>query len=85
MRNALNKAFDLVHRSNMSKLCKTEKEAKETVAWYQTYYKPNTKTPVYDSPTYEQVGKYWIVHNKSTGKRLKSINYTPVSFEGMLT
>lgn len=29
----LDKAFGLVHESNMSKLCKDEAEAKETVAW----------------------------------------------------
>ena len=28
-------AFDLVHRSNMSKLCSTEKEAQETVEFYK--------------------------------------------------
>lgn len=30
----LDKAFDIVHSSNMSKLCKDEEEAQKTVSWY---------------------------------------------------
>ena len=41
----LDKAFDIVHASNMSKVCATEKEAQETVAWYK-----ENKLDVYDSP-----------------------------------
>jgi phosphoribosyl-ATP pyrophosphohydrolase len=68
----LDTIFDLVHKSNMSKLCTTEQEAKDTVEWYK-----NNNTE-YDSPTYRQTDKYFIVYNKSTGKILKSINYKPV-------
>jgi hypothetical protein len=32
----------------------------------------------YDSPYYYKSGNYYLVKNKSTGKALKSINYTPV-------
>ena len=76
----LNKSFDIVHESNMSKSCKTEEEAQQTVKWYK-----NNDTP-YDSPDYRKSddGKYWVVYNKSTGKILKSINYTPANFEKML-
>ena len=72
----LNKAFDIVHASNMSKLCRTESEAKLTVEWYKK------EKNVYDSPEYRKskCGKYWIVFNKSSGKILKSINYTPAKF-----
>ena len=31
----LDKSFDIVHKSNMSKLCVSENEAKETVEWYK--------------------------------------------------
>ena len=31
----LDKAFNIVHKSNMSKLCNTEEEAIETVEWYK--------------------------------------------------
>ena len=73
------KAFDLVHKSNMSKLCKNEKEAIETVEWY-------VKEGRYDSPAYRlsDDGKYYVVYNKNTMKILKSINYTPVNFDSIL-
>jgi predicted HAD superfamily Cof-like phosphohydrolase len=73
------KAFDLVHESNMSKLCKNKKEAIATVEFYK-----NDKR--YDSPTYKisTDEKYFVVYNESTGKILKSINYKPVSFVSLL-
>lgn len=76
----LDKAFNIVHDSNMSKLCKTEEEAKETVEWY----KENDER--YDSPSYRKgvTGDYWVVFNKSSGKILKSVNYTPADFKTML-
>jgi len=72
----LDNAFDIIHKSNMSKLCSTEEEAKETVNWYK---KNETK---YDSPNYRKSedGKKWVVYNKSTKKILKSINYNKVKF-----
>ena len=30
----LDKAFDIVHSSNMTKVCKDEETAKKTVKWY---------------------------------------------------
>jgi len=74
----LDRAFDLVHKSNMSKLCKNEQEAQDTVKWYHEQYIEN-KLP-YDSADYRRSedGKYWVVYNKSTGKILKSINYNVV-------
>lgn len=77
----LNKSFQIVHSSNMSKVCRTEKEAQDTVAWY----KNQTDSP-YDSPEYRlsSDGKYFIVFNQSSGKILKSIHYTPANFESML-
>ena len=79
----LDKAFDIVHRSNMSKLCVSEEEAKETVQWYED----NKETTGYDSPAYRKSedGKYWVVFNKNTGKILKSINYTPANFKTILS
>lgn len=73
------KAFDLVHKSNMSKLCISEEEAKKTVE----SYKNDTR---YDSPEYRlsDDGMYYVVFNKSTSKILKSINYKPVNFDSIL-
>ena len=76
----LNEALDMVHKSNMSKLCDDEKTAKLTVEKYKLDY-INNKSP-YDSPNYkydENTQKY-IVYNENTGKILKSINYKPVNF-----
>jgi predicted HAD superfamily Cof-like phosphohydrolase len=72
------KAFQLVHESNMSKLCVSEEEAKETVEYYKN-------DPRYDSPDYRlsDDGKHYVVFNKSTSKILKSINYNPVSFDSL--
>ena len=77
----LDKAFNLVHESNMSKLCKTEDEAKNTVKWYEEQYKNNALP--YDTPSYRKShnNKYWVVYNKSTGKILKSINYNAVDLK----
>jgi len=76
----LNKSFDIVHKSNMSKLCTNEPEAQETVQWY----KDNDNR--YDTPNYRKSDNdnYWVVYNESTGKILKSINYTPTNFSEML-
>ena len=50
----------------MSKLCKNEDEAKQTVEWYKQQYVLE-KQP-YDSPNYRKSpdGKYWVVYNEST-------------------
>lgn len=74
----LDKAFDIVHRSNMSKVCTTEEDAKETVRRYQD-------DPRYDSPTYEQIGhNCFLVKNQSTGKVLKNYKYKPANFESLM-
>lgn len=74
------KAFDLVHKSNMSKLCNTEQNAIETVLKYKLEI-PNR----YDSPCYRQSedGINWVVYNKSTMKILKSKTYSPVLFDSL--
>lgn len=65
----LDKAFEIVHKSNMSKLCCTEDEAKETIEHYKTL------------PGFENVdvryrasdcGNYFVIYNSQTGKILKS-------------
>lgn len=76
----LDRAFDIVHRSNMSKLCTSEEEAQKTVEWYEA----NEKR--YDSPYYELAldGVHYVVRNRSTGKILKNMNYTPADFGSLL-
>jgi predicted HAD superfamily Cof-like phosphohydrolase len=74
------KIFDLVHSSNMSKLCQNIQEAEATVDKYAKYY-VEYKSP-YDSPYYYQLPNgLYVVKNRSTGKALKSINYTLVKLD----
>lgn len=70
------KAFDLVHENNMSKLCKTEEDAQESVK----YYMANKEKLGYDSPNYRKApdNVHWVVFNESTKKILKSIKWQPV-------
>jgi predicted HAD superfamily Cof-like phosphohydrolase len=76
----LNKSFNLVHQSNMSKLAEDEETAQKTVEWYLE----NEKR--YDSPSYRLSPdrKYWVIFNKNTGKALKSIKYHPVNLSVLL-
>merc|ERR1712178_620049 len=63
----LDKAFELIHRSNMTKLCLTETEAKQTVEWYKQHYTPGGKYP-YAPPSYRLSpdGQYYVPFNEST-------------------
>ena len=79
LRINLDWSFDIVHKSNMSKVCKDKKTADSTVDWYLE----NEKR--YDSPRcYALKDGRYIVRNESTGKALKSIDYTPADFTEML-
>lgn len=71
-------AFNLIHENNMSKLCKTEEEAKLTVH----KYKQGTE---YDSPTYRKApdGIHWVVYNESTCKVLKAASWENVNLSKM--
>lgn len=76
----LDAAFDIVHKSNMTKLCATEDEAKATVEWYKLNLAKR-----YDSPAYRPAndGKHWVVFNESTGKPLKSVNWLEPDFAAL--
>lgn len=77
----MDKDFDIVHSSNMSKFCTTEEEANQTVESYVAKHKAGTSP--YDTPYYEKIPNtnLWVIRNRSTGKVLKNINYTAVSWE----
>lgn len=68
--------FDEVHRSNMSKACKTIEEAEQTVE----FYKKNNDCESY----YRQEGDLYLVYRTADNKVLKSVNYSPADFEGLL-
>lgn len=69
--------FEEVQRSNMSKACNSEEEARETVLHYQKkdgtecYYK-------------EEAGKF-LIYRKSDNKTLKSVKYSPADLEAILS
>lgn len=75
----LDRAFQIVHQSNMSKICRTEQEAKDTIEHYKTL--PDSPNVQYrPSPD----GKYFVVYNEDTGKILKSKYFSLPSFKDML-
>ncbi len=71
------KAFDIVHKSNMSKACISESEAIITKRYYLDNENHRYKTPEYRLSENNK----WIIYNKDTNKILKSINYNPVNFK----
>jgi predicted HAD superfamily Cof-like phosphohydrolase len=71
-----NALFEEVQRSNMSKACVSEDEAKATVE----FYKKKDGTECY----YREEGGKWLVYRKSDNKTIKSINYSPADLQGIL-
>jgi len=69
--------FEEVQRSNMSKACKTEDEAKATIA----FYKQKDGTVCY----YKQAGDLWLVYREGDNKTIKSVNYSPASLAPIVT
>ncbi len=68
--------FEEVQRSNMSKACEDEEEAKQTVA----HYKSEKDTDAY----YEERDGKWLVYRVGDNKTLKSINYSPADLKSIL-
>ena len=68
--------FEEVQRSNMSKACITEEEAMKTVQFYESQ-----DTECY----YTQVDDKFLVYRKEDNKTLKSINYSPVNLEAIIS
>lgn len=68
--------FDEVQRSNMSKACNTEDEAKATVE----FYKNEKDTECYYK---EEDGKFFV-YRTADDKTIKSINYSPADLKSIL-
>jgi predicted HAD superfamily Cof-like phosphohydrolase len=68
--------FEEVQRSNMSKTCASEDEAKATVE----HYRRKDGTECY----YEEVAGKWLVYRKSDNKTIKSVNYSPANLQGII-
>ncbi len=68
--------FDEVHRSNMSKACKTIEEAEGTIA----HYKVKDSTESY----HKEIDGLFLVYRTLDDKTLKSINYSPANLGKIL-
>ena len=68
--------FAEVQRSNMSKACKTTKEAHETMKYYED--KDGTKS------YYSEKDGLYLVYREGDNKTLKSINYSPVDLKSII-
>ena len=69
--------FEEVQRSNMSKACNSEAEAKETMA----YYEKKDGTECY----YKEEGGKYLIYRKSDNKTLKSIKYSPADLDKIVS
>ncbi len=69
--------FEEVQRSNMSKACSTEQEAKATV----DHYMKKDGTVCY----YRKEGGSWLVYRTADNKTIKSIGYSPANLESILS
>lgn len=68
--------FDEVHRSNMSKACKTIQEAHDTIAHYQQNHNVNAY--------HKEIDGLFLVYRAEDHKTLKSINYSPADLTSIL-
>lgn len=68
--------FEEVQRSNMSKACSSEEEARQTVA----HYIKKDGTECY----YKQAGEKWLVYRKTDNKTIKSVGYSPANLKKIL-
>lgn len=68
--------FDEVHRSNMSKACKSVEEANQTIA----HYKAKDDSDSY----FKEEDSLFLVYRTKDDKTLKSINYSPADLESIL-
>src|ERR1700753_1438308 len=68
--------FDEVHRSNMSKACKTVEEADLTI----DHYKNTANTESY----HKAADGLFLVYRTADNKTLKSVNYSPANLADVL-
>ncbi len=71
-----NALFQEVQRSNMSKACRSEQEAAETVA----HQARKDGTECY----YRREGNHWLVYRLSDNKTIKSVKYSPARLREIL-
>jgi hypothetical protein len=72
------KLFDIVHNSNMTKVCENESDAEATVSWYKLN-ELRYRVPTYRKIHYNEKD-YYVIYDEETKKILKSIKYNPAKF-----
>lgn len=83
----VDEAYDIVHKSNMSKLCNDDRSAQDTVVWYlKNGPKDANGDMLYKTPAYRKSydDKYYVVYDVEKSKILKSIYYTETDFSKIL-
>jgi hypothetical protein len=80
----INRAFHLIHQSNMTKFPQTEELAQETVEHYLREHQAG-RSP-YDQPAYRRSfnGERFIIYNQTNQKILKSLLYHPVDLHPVI-
>ena len=68
--------FAEVHRSNMTKSCRTLEEAEQTIRYYQE----EKNTPCH----YVKRGDEFLIYRDDDNKTLKSVNYSPANLAAIL-
>ena len=68
--------FDEVHRSNMSKACKTVEEANRTIE----HYKNTANTESH----HKEIDGLFLVYRTADNKTLKSVEYSPADLKKIL-
>lgn len=68
--------FEEVQRSNMSKACSSEEEARKTIE----HYKQKDGTECY----YRKEGEKWLVYRTADQKTIKSVGYSPTDLKKIL-
>jgi len=69
--------FDEVQRSNMSKACRTKKEAEDTIEHYQKVHNVECY--------YRELGGKYLVYRQTDNKTIKSLNYLPADLDKVLS
>jgi predicted HAD superfamily Cof-like phosphohydrolase len=77
MKDKITQVYQEIQLSNMSKVCKTEKEAIETALHRSKELGVETY--------YEKTNNYWVVYRKSDRKVLKSLSYFPPNLKQFFT
>lgn len=67
--------FEEVHSSNMSKVCKTQVEAENSIQWRIETASTSDVAANYTGATFEEINGFFVIKRKADGKALKGRQY----------